>query len=81
MYKLRPFQVWVSKPIQKMKVKYDSHLDILRIVFSEKPIAESDEDKEGVILDYDKDGNVVGIEILFASKKMANPKIVEYEMA
>ncbi|MCF8244484.1 MAG: DUF2283 domain-containing protein [Saprospiraceae bacterium] len=64
-----------------MKVKYDSHLDIIRIVFSEKPIVESDEDKEGVILDYDKDGNVVGIEILSASKKMTNPKIVEYEIA
>ena len=64
-----------------MKVKYDSHLDVIRIIFSDKPIVESDEDKEGVILDYDEDGNVVGIEILFASKKMANPKIVEYEMA
>ena len=64
-----------------MKVKYDSQLDILRIIFSEKPIVESDEDKEGVILDFDADGNVVGLEILFASKKMPNPKIVEYEIA
>lgn len=64
-----------------MKVKYDSQLDVLRIIFSENPIAESDEDKEGVILDYDNDGNVVGLEILFASKKMSNPKIVEYEIA
>ena len=64
-----------------MKVKYDSQLDILRIIFSEKPIVESDEDKEGVILDFDADSNVVGLEILFASKKMPNPKIVEYEIA
>jgi len=64
-----------------MKVKYDSQLDILRILFSEQPIAESDEEKEGVIIDYDENGNIVGIEILFASKKMSNPKIVEYEMA
>ncbi len=64
-----------------MKVKYDNQLDVLRIIFSEKPIAESDEDKEGVILDYDDEGNIIGIEILSASKKMTNPKIVEYEMA
>lgn len=64
-----------------MKVKYDSEQDILRILFSERPIAESDEEKKGVILDYDDDGNVVGIEILSASKKMPNPKIVNYEVA
>lgn len=36
------------------------------------------EEKPGVILDYDADGNIVGIEILDASKRMENPKAVEY---
>ena len=31
-----------------------------------------------MILDYDKDGNVVGLEILDASKRMSNPRSVEY---
>ncbi len=61
-----------------MKVTYDSEVDILRILLSNRPIEESDEDKPGVILDYDKDGNVVGLEILDASKRMENPRSVEY---
>ena len=61
-----------------MKVTYDPQVDVLRILLSDAPIEESDEDKPGVILDYDKAGNVVGLEILEASKRMANPHSVEY---
>jgi uncharacterized protein YuzE len=61
-----------------MKVTYDSEVDILRILLSDKPIEESDEEKPGVILDYDRDGNIVGIEILDASKRVGNPLAVEY---
>lgn len=57
-----------------MKVTYDTETDILRIILSETSIDESDEDKPGIILDYDKDGEIVGIEILDASKRMENPK-------
>ncbi len=64
-----------------MKVKYDKDVDILYIVLSDNKIAESDEEKPGVILDYDKTGSIVGIEILDASKKMKNPTKVEYEVA
>lgn len=61
-----------------MKITYDSEVDILRIIFSNAPIEESDEDKPGMIIDYDKDGNIVGLEILDASKRMENPRCVEY---
>jgi uncharacterized protein YuzE len=61
-----------------MKVQYDPEVDVLSIVLSEAPVEESDEDKPGVILDYDKEGNVVGLEILNASKRMGNPMLVEY---
>jgi uncharacterized protein YuzE len=61
-----------------MKITYDSEVDILRILFSNTPIEESDEDKPGIILDHDKDGNIVGLEILDASKRMENPRAVEY---
>ena len=64
-----------------MKVVYDPEVDVLRILFSNAPIEESDEDKPGVILDYESAGNIVGIEILDASKCMENPRSVEYAVA
>jgi uncharacterized protein YuzE len=65
-------------PGEAVKVTYDPEVDVLRILLSDAPIEESDEDKPGVILDYDKDGNIVGLEILEASKRIANPRSVEY---
>ncbi|MBX3302274.1 MAG: DUF2283 domain-containing protein [Nitrospira sp.] len=64
-----------------MKVKYDEEVDVLTIELSDASVEESDEDKPGVILDYDKEGNIVGIEILNASKRVQNPKSVEYAVA
>ncbi len=61
-----------------MKVTYDPEVDVLRILLSNAAIEESDEDKPGIILDYDKDGNIVGLEILDASKRMENPRSLEY---
>jgi uncharacterized protein YuzE len=61
-----------------MKVTYDPEVDVLRIVFSSRPIEESDEKKPGVILDYDGDGNIVGLEILAASLRVENPRLMEY---
>jgi uncharacterized protein YuzE len=64
-----------------MKIIYNPQVDVLRILFSDAPIEESDEGKPGVIIDYDKDGNIVGLEILDASKKIENPHSVEYAVA
>lgn len=64
-----------------MKVFYDPEVDIVRIIFSNVAIVESDEDKPGVIIDYDADGNIVGMEILDASEKMEKPGSIEFEIA
>jgi uncharacterized protein YuzE len=64
-----------------VKVTYDPEVDVLRIVLSDAAMEESDEDKPGVILDYDKEGNVVGLEILEASRRVSNPRSVEYAVA
>ena len=61
-----------------MKITYYIETDKLRIILSEVAIDESDEDKPGVILDYDAGGNVVGMEILDASKRMEIPESVEF---
>jgi uncharacterized protein YuzE len=64
-----------------MRVVHDIQTDTLTIVLSEAPIAESDEDKPGIILDYDADGNVVSLEILDASRRVIRPTQMVYELA
>lgn len=64
-----------------MRVVYDPEVDILSILLSESPVAESDHEKSGVILDYDRAGNVVGIEVLQASTRMPDPMSVHYAVA
>lgn len=61
-----------------MKVTYDPEVDVLRILLRDVAVEESDEDKPGVILDYDRDGNIVGIEVLNASQRVENPRGVDY---
>jgi len=52
-----------------MKIEYDPKHDLLNIEFiSEEGIAESTE-LDGLIIDYSKDGKIVAIEILDASKR------------
>ncbi len=63
-----------------MKVIYDSQTDTLTVIFSETPVAESDEDKPGVILDYDASGNLVSLEILDASRRVGLPTQIEYQV-
>lgn len=53
-----------------MKLNYHADTDSLYIDLSEKPSVESREVSEGVVLDYDASGDLVGIDIDNASKKV-----------
>ena len=64
-----------------MKVTYDTEVDALSLILHDAPVEESDEVRPGVILDYDVAGNVVGLEILNASKRVDNPKAIDYALA
>ena len=53
-----------------MKLAYYADTDSLYIDLSEHPSAESREVSEGIVLDYDAEGNLVGIDIDNASRKV-----------
>lgn len=63
-----------------MRVSYDSKTDTLSVILKEDTsVAESDEDKPGVILDYDQEGNLVSLEILDASQRVTEAQKIEFE--
>ena len=63
-----------------MRVTYDTGTDSLSIILSDHPVVESDEEKPGVILDFDDRGNVVAMEILDASRRVDQPTQMVYEL-
>jgi len=64
-----------------MKATYDLRTDTLSIILKpDAQVVESDEDKPGVILDYNQQGNMVSLEILDASKRVGEPRRFEFEM-
>ncbi len=63
-----------------MKVIYDPDTDTLSLLLKDEPVAESDELREGLIIDYAHNGGIVAIEILDASEHVAEPRSIAYEM-
>ena len=59
-----------------MKLNYYPETDSLYIDLSEKTSVESKEISRGVILDYDAEGNLVGIDIDNASKKVQLKELI-----
>jgi uncharacterized protein YuzE len=59
-----------------MKIAYYPDTDSMYIDLSEKPSAESREVSPGVVLDYDTDGNIAGIDIDNASRKLNLKELV-----
>jgi uncharacterized protein YuzE len=64
-----------------MKATYDAATDTLTLELGTGTVAQSDEDKPGVIIDYDATGNLVGIEILDASKRVNDARTMQFQVA
>jgi uncharacterized protein YuzE len=66
-----------------MKLYYDERVDALYLRFDDSTIIESEEVKEGIILDYNNKDQVVGIEVLGMSKRipLTELKKLQFEFA
>lgn len=63
-----------------MKVIYDPDKDILQIAFVSAVIEETTQISPGLILDYDEDGKVIGVEVRKASTKMDSPYAISFDI-
>ncbi len=65
-----------------MKVTYDPRTDTLTVILKDNTlVAESDEEKPGIILDYDEVGNLISLEVLDASRRVTETRRMEFQLA
>ena len=63
-----------------MKIEYDQQADAMYIRLRAGVVAESEEVRPGVVLDFDAQGQVLGIEMLDVSKRTDNPRELAMEL-
>ena len=63
-----------------MNVIYDPETDTLSIIFRKAKISESDELREGIIIDYGQEDKLVSMENLDASEQVTEPQGIFYEL-
>lgn len=63
-----------------MKIEYDQQADAMYIHLRSGTVTESDEVRPGVVLDFDADGKVLGIEMLDVSLNTDNPRELAMEL-
>jgi uncharacterized protein YuzE len=60
-----------------MRVRVDHGADAVYLNLTDRPVKESEEVVEGIVVDYDAEGRIVGIEILDASKRTDDPTVLK----
>lgn len=58
-----------------MKIEYDPAVDALFVRLSDMRIIESEEVQPGIILDFDENGKVAGLEVLNVSQREKSPPL------
>ncbi|MCP3961145.1 MAG: DUF2283 domain-containing protein [bacterium] len=66
-----------------MKVHFDEEADAVYLRLDESEIIESEEVQPGIVLDFNQDDQVVGVEILRVRERVpsANLKQIQFEVA
>ena len=60
-----------------MRVRVDRDADAVYLNLTDAAIVESAEVAEGIVVDYDNDGRIVGVEILDASRRTGDPEALK----
>ncbi len=60
-----------------MRVRVDHAADAIYLNLTDRPIKDSEEVADGIVVDYDDAGRIVGIEILDASKRTDDPAVLK----
>ena len=60
-----------------MRVRVDAAADAVYLNLTDRPIKDSAEVADGIIVDYDNEGRIVGVEILDASKRTDDPEVLK----
>jgi uncharacterized protein YuzE len=60
-----------------LKVEYDAVANAAYIRFSTEAVLESEEVADGIVLDYDTDGRIVGMEVLDARQHLPPAVLVK----
>jgi uncharacterized protein YuzE len=63
-----------------MRMTMDNEADALYIRFDEAKIVESEEVSDGIILDFDSDGRVVGFEMLYVRQRFPNADLSQIDV-
>ena len=63
-----------------MKLTIDREADALYLDLDDTPAVESEEISPGVILDYNSEGKVTGIEMLYLSKRVPSSQLVKVQV-
>ena len=59
-----------------MKIEYSKEADALYVYFKEEYVAKSKEIEDGVVIDFDKNGQLIGIEVLDVTQRFSLSDIV-----
>jgi uncharacterized protein YuzE len=59
-----------------MRVRVDQQADAVYVNLTDRTIKDSEEVADGIVVDYDDEGRIVGVEILDASKRTDDPTVL-----
>lgn len=60
-----------------MRMRVNHGADAVYLNLTDRPIRDSEEVADGIIVDYDAEGHIIGIEILDASKRTDDPEVLK----